>query len=86
MYVFGSDTYLKFCHFFSGIELWLGLRRVDGVWGWADGSPVDYANFGDPHEHPSKDCVSWNDDRTWQYSTCDNEYRTFCIWQPGIDN
>ncbi len=77
--------YIKLCHFFSGKELWLGYRRVDGVWGWADGSTVGYTNFGYPHEDLSQDCVSWNDDGTWQYTTCDSENRPFCIWQPGIN-
>ncbi len=84
MYTFGSVTYIKFGHFFSGKELWLGYRRVDGVWGWADGSTVDYTNFGGPEKN--KDCASWNHDGTWQYVDCTNENRPFCIWQPGMDN
>ena len=89
MYVFGSVTYTKWFHFFSGKELWLGYRRVDGVWGWADCSTVDYTNF-DPsdtsHTDPNKNCMSFNDDGSWQYSPCDSEYRPLCIYRPGIGN
>lgn len=70
---------------------WLGARQAasEGTWSWVDGTPFDYANWGDTQpddEAPGQDCLrltfgiegsGWFDG-AWDDYFCDDVHRVMC--------
>ncbi|CAG0906562.1 unnamed protein product [Darwinula stevensoni] len=52
----------------EGAPRWIGLQRVDGVWGWSDGSPVDYQNWNENFIFNDTYAIMWIDQ--WVNDDC----------------
>lgn len=59
--------------------VWLGIKKVDGVWRNLDGLPLSFLNwlYGDPFVERG-DCVSMESNGAWQDFNCSSDLAYVC--------
>ena len=67
---------------------WIGAADEwnEGVWGWTDGTPFDYSNWGqgEPNNLNNEDCAALNffQDGTWIDAACGSQRKAICELTP----
>ncbi|CAG0893425.1 unnamed protein product [Darwinula stevensoni] len=61
---------------------WIGLRKVDQVWTWTDGSPVDFENWNSNFLFGNDYSVIWVDQ--WANGDCGEERQFICRKKDSI--
>ena len=59
----------------------LSLHPTDGVWGWTDGSELDYEDWHQPEPSGDGDAASINFNGEWRFwndASPSNDYKFFC--------
>ena len=75
---------------FTTVEsnVWIGLNKLDGSWGWSDTSPFDYDDtitggvfpwgFGEPSDPATDECAQYFTDNLWNDGDCVSKRRNSC--------
>ena len=71
----------------GGDRAWLGLRRVDGLWSWSDGTPDDWHFWYCDQPGPSGDrCVITNYAGAGVWATYGCDYQHYFVCQVDATN